>query len=1687
MQRSKFLFCGIVWLFLLCFASVCPSTHKHQIHQIQHSKKRFCDPSFGHQIAGVIGQKCGSGFYRQWTGSDRGQCVPCSCNGLSNECDEHTGICVNCQLGTTGDHCERCKEGYYGNAFNRGCQACPCPSVWNNFALACMDIGSGAIECLCKPNYSGTRCERCASGYYGNPLVYGGNCKPCNCWDGTLNICDSLTGECITSGDSSCGDHGYECDSCTHALLVDLERMNDVLARLKRQLQNINHGSDSLLKLNNLEANISKTKILVGTYSTAVKHLDPKLVQLEADVNAVGVDLSQLINETLKTSSDLEIVVQSVNARNLKAEDLLSEVEALLTTIQDLIKKPTTVKPGDSVSESDKVRRMEKAQRIVREMRERGCAAQRDKAGSEQAEAHKLLDLINMTIHMATNQAVLNQTAASLMASDSSLRDLAELMSHAEDAVNRTQDLNLKSGTTLQHLQHLQAQVEKENSTLPPVTEMTRDLLKNITDIFLMLEEIKLEFENHAAQLDGAKPKLFNKLNHIQRIMAKVDITKVEEHAEELNRLATEFQQVLHNATNSTDLHSFLGTGAYNSIINALEKAEMAANQSSEASEQALKDVKGGGLVNRAEGLKDNSSHLQTEANETQTDLEMLSHTVNAHKDRVNKQKEKGESLRMNISTISDDLKKIKRNDSEVLIESAKTAASASNYTVSNVTERLKNISQELERITFHNVSLNVDDILNDSDLALESINASFSVLSDNITQVEAFSRELSPGANMTETIRQIKDLIEETRTFVNRLPLATTFNGKGHIELHPPRKPEDIKAFTAVDLLLNVHQNNHSKANRRRKRRQGKHANFFVFYLGNKNASGDYIGMAIRRNVLICVYKLGGVVHEVETSQITTTTNVKSFDFDRVMFYRVYQDAEVNITRNFTSEKRVSLPLKRNLPNTMTGILDLDPNNLVFYVGGYPEDFTPPAELRYPKYRGAMKLSYINDNPVCLFNYKRAINVNTTQCAVTIPRLQVTDYYEGTGYRKVCIKMPNKRILLKFHTNSRETNALLFYIENEESFFYVFVEQGFLKLQGQQAGQELRAQSAEKVSLFDKNFVIYIADNFTVQYQHEQNIRTEHIRSNYSSFYIGGLPAQLRQRHNITAPPLRGCVDQVKLNGDIIKYNRTIGVSDRCPHTLLGVRAATLYSALSVDSLFVRNKQPISLGFRSKDRHGAILRSRSQGSTSVNNFQLSLSDGYVVFSSDNHTLKSDKRYNDGSWHYLSAATRPTGLELSIDNVNVTQEQSPHIRLMDQNLNGKTFEGCIANLYSRSQQGIIPADLSLSQMGNEILGLCSLDSPPQTGHSPAPMLSKHKHTQDPAGTQCRPQQPHRGGYQLSEANSWLNYTVPQEDLNYRPHFSLEVKTKSSKGLILHLSGRGVIPLLALYMANGKVKMFLGQERIIFHKQKSNDGQWHKIEFSVESSNFHLLVDGIRVTDGVLPNNEGSALDLHNPVYLGGDPLRKISHIYDIPTDSIIGCIRNFKINEEAIVKPKASHKALPCLDEHNVMGTYFGGGHIILDNYFTAGSDFVLAFGLRPQRLTGLLFHVQSHKASLNVFLMENKVGVEVNDGNRAVSVEVTPPQNLCDGKFHMVSVSKKHEVIKLTVDSVSDQRDGPSKLHSTKGSLYIGGIAKQNGSPVSSPFVGCLRNVKIDDRPVAFETGSRVVGLVSINKCPVD
>lgn len=56
-----------------------------------------------------------------------GSCTKCECNGNVDmndpySCDQSNGKCVNCLYYTDGDHCEKCKPGYFGNASNHECR-----------------------------------------------------------------------------------------------------------------------------------------------------------------------------------------------------------------------------------------------------------------------------------------------------------------------------------------------------------------------------------------------------------------------------------------------------------------------------------------------------------------------------------------------------------------------------------------------------------------------------------------------------------------------------------------------------------------------------------------------------------------------------------------------------------------------------------------------------------------------------------------------------------------------------------------------------------------------------------------------------------------------------------------------------------------------------------------------------------------------------------------------------------------------------------------------------------------------------------------------------------------------------------------------------------------------------------------------------------------------------------------------------------------------------------------------------------------------------------------------------------------------------------------------------------------------------------------------------------------------------
>ncbi|CAD5118427.1 DgyrCDS7136 [Dimorphilus gyrociliatus] len=176
-----------------------------------------CPPEY----TGLSCEKCAPGYYRSTPGP-YGRCVKCDCHGHAIDCDPETGVCLDCKHDTTGDHCEKCKDAFYGNALQGGpndCQPCKCKNTKKNLATCTVDKFQNVVCLNCLEGYSGLRCMECSIGYYGNPDLPatqgGGPCVKCKCngnvHSNVINPCNRTSGECLECLESTMGSHCEDC------------------------------------------------------------------------------------------------------------------------------------------------------------------------------------------------------------------------------------------------------------------------------------------------------------------------------------------------------------------------------------------------------------------------------------------------------------------------------------------------------------------------------------------------------------------------------------------------------------------------------------------------------------------------------------------------------------------------------------------------------------------------------------------------------------------------------------------------------------------------------------------------------------------------------------------------------------------------------------------------------------------------------------------------------------------------------------------------------------------------------------------------------------------------------------------------------------------------------------------------------------------------------------------------------------------------------------------------------------------------------------------------------------------------------------------------------------------------------------------------------------------------------------
>uniref|UniRef100_A0A8C6XWT5 Laminin subunit alpha 3 n=2 Tax=Elapinae TaxID=42168 RepID=A0A8C6XWT5_NAJNA len=1096
-------------------------------------------------------QECSPGFYRESVGQFTGRCVLCNCNGNSDRCLDGSGICINCQHNTAGEKCERCKEGYFRDASQGLCKECHCPYT-NSFASGCLEV-NGEIQCFCKEGYSGKHCESCAPGYFGNPLKYR-YCQKCNCLEnGQLTKCDRLTGECISQEpkDIDPNEDCNSCGSCVITLLEDLSTMGSELRVIEFQMQSINTSAQLLGQMKHLEVRSKQLESLLDHSRSVVKTQSSKVDELETGLS----HLNQNINA-------LKEKVSFKNLYILLSFLIYSNYVFLVLVLLGQIDGTST--EGNSLPIKHSAKELVQAQQMINEMRNRNFGQQLTEAEKEKGKAQHLLDRIRNELEKrkANNQGLIKSVRDSLNEYESKLNDLHESLREAKEQTKLAENLNGENKHLLEAIKKQTEEMTKQQNAMWDLLNSAKASVSQTSSIFELFQKSKEEYESLAANLDGAKKDLDEKLKSQFLSSSKEPlVVKAEMYANSLQDLARKLDEYKNASKNELATCT-----TFENISDIIRAAEAAANKALSAADSASSIVDEKDLPGMAERLKTNSGKVLNKAQETQKTLQDLSPALDDMRNKLQEAERKKTAIQGNLSEFQNNLQGVKRGN---LITIANTMIKNANNITTNVLSELDPIKAGVENIKNTYENIQITDFNKALTEASRSVNNLTSMLPDLFNKITNINQQVISTSNITENINRIRELIQKARDAANKVAIPMKFNGKSGVEVRLPDILDDLKGYTSLSFFL-------QRPDKKEHMAQPQTRNMFLMYLGNKDGSSNYIGMAIRGGHLICAYNLGGSENKIRVTEKLYEKNTRDIALDQVTFKRIYQYAELEYKHAAPSDLSAKYEPQDSSRNSNT-LLNLDPDKVVFYVGGYPPEFTPPSELDYPPYEGCVELDSLNDRVFSLYNFKETFNLNTTVVQPCRRYREQSDefYFEGIGYAHIKVSSDSANIRYEQTIQTTSDVGLVFFAENQVINIHVNVSR-----QSGKWGRRGRKKIRHRERMIHTDKLLYAIVN------------TFH----FNSYYLGGIPTTLRERRfNISTPPFRGCMKNIKTSFErSISFSESFGVSRKCPDDWKLMRTANFFKNgvldLSDEDFPFPDNFQVGFGFHTLAVNGMLL-----------------------------------------------------------------------------------------------------------------------------------------------------------------------------------------------------------------------------------------------------------------------------------------------------------------------------------------------------------------------------------------------------------------------------------------------------------------------------------------------------------------
>ncbi|XP_013928101.1 PREDICTED: laminin subunit alpha-5-like [Thamnophis sirtalis] len=1168
-------------------------------------------------------------------------------------------------------------------------------------------------------------------------------------------------------------------------------------------------------------------------------------------------------------------------------------------------------------------------------------------------------------------------------------------------------------------------------------------------------------------------------------------------------------------------------SNAYASIIEAVKNAEEAASKAIHAADEALKNVLKHKLGDKAKEMKKDSNALEEAVKEEQRKLSGVKGALEAAKNKLAGTQTKKEQLLNQLNSAKNKLGMV-HDDASEKIQKAKDAALKANETVATVEGKLSDMKKNVDEWKKQYGDLRSEDLnqaTRDVKNTVSSLESTLPVLLGKLTSLE---NRRSHNATVLDNILRVRQLISLARNAVSKIKVPVKFNGTSGVQIRTPSNLQDLAAYTSLKFYI---QNPDSK-----KRDQPENESTrFVLYLGQKDATGDYMGLILKDHKVEWIYKLGGN----ETTHLMVDEEIGE-QFAAVSINRILQYGHMSVT----VEKQTLHETKGDsVAKGEHGLFNFKPHNTIFYVGGYPSSFTPPPPLRYPNYRGCIEMDSLNEEVMSLYNFQRTFHLDTvaerpcTRSKSTgDPWLTDGSYFDGTGYAEITFESQLGSIK-RFEQEMRlvSYHGIIFFLKHQNQLLCLTVRDGKLVLYYDFGGGLNTSPPKDGANLVVSNnankaiqlFLIKMGTKDRVLVRLEQStifmIEQENILQGATSYYLGGVPTSvLPEKLKKLFPKggsIRGCMKGLKALGKYVDLKRmnTIGVSYGCTLDLLVARSVKLHGSGYL-TLSLRNVPPLQdfytgFSFRTSQSRGLLY----QHDTKDGSCQVSLQDGRVAVNVLSTKLTTKNAYADDTSHYVAIYSDSAGVRMYVDDQlqestagpNRERRQKREAELGVFHLGGLpspsdigNLTGCISNVFiKRRLEAQAVVDMQQSTESFNVTMNCPRDRQPQQMRAPE-KKSRWK-PKAPSKAMLKDKNCHllkepkaiKDAFQFggSPASRLEFHKIPGI-LQERFHFSMELRLNSSSGLLFYMANESLGSSFSLFVSNGRLVLLADTHRHKLRlrtKEKYHDGRWHTVFFSRDGNRVQLVIDGLRSLEKSLPTN-GVDFGISGPFYVGGAPLVKAkAHIPDASATSFKGCLRHLKLDKKPLNSPSRVFAVTPCYVGPLETGVFFSieGGYITLDGSVAIGQDFEMTLEIRPRSSSGLIFQIGRKTHYLRLSSDSQKVTLAANTGTKEFSTSVSQP-SLCDGQWHTITVIKGSNMIQLDVDTKANYTVGPNEVQDTsdKESIHLGGMPEVASLPHlrhPSSFVGCMKNLVINRNPIDIRQAGSTRGSVGLSGCP--